>query len=658
MRFLAKLATYLLLGLALVNCIDKQSSPTAETNGAKATEPAPQLSRFEQFKKSADGGDARAMFQISKMYSAGTDVGKDKSLADSYLKKSVEANHPDAVYKLAEDKSENLTLDWLIEGNGNDEKFRNAQIIFTDVVQLYSKALELGIAKANIDLGFLYLNGLNKVADSFQIPPSKFPKEFVGNVDRALPYFEKTADLGMPRSMVALYRLHSVPKYRHVNDAVAAGWFKKITALSTREDLSVAADHLYYGLLAREGGFTAIDDFKPEQTWVKEALPLLERAADAGDRNSQVLLGRIFLNGFGGYKDAAAAAKYLEQAAASNDIWSQVALGRLYMSGSGVFQDYSAAWKVFAKAANAKEFDIYVWEAQTLLGVLLEKGLGVPKDMVLAHAWYNIAATNSFKNAVPRRDAVTLRLSAEEITEAQVLAKNWKPGVELERGTSQTPRIPQAGGPATKKVGTGTMFYINTDGMAMTNSHVVASCKEVKVEGSRDLAKVVTQDTVNDLALVQVTGGAKQHATIVADPGKTRQGQDVIVFGFPLNSVLSSGGNLTLGVVSALTGLGNNTNQIQITAPIQPGSSGSPVLNKNGEVVGVVSMKLSDSKMVKATGQIGQNVNFAVSGQTLKSFLDAHKVDYSTGGMLSLSKITADLADDAKKWTTVVECWK
>lgn len=83
-------------------------------------------------------------------------------------------------------------------------------------------------------------------------------------------------------------------------------------------------------------------------------------------------------------------------------------------------------------------------------------------------------------------------------------------------------------------------------------------------------------------------------------------------------------------------------------------------MNEKGNVVGVVAMmKLSDSKMAKATGQLAQNINFAVGGQTLKAFLDAHQVSYSTGGsFFSLGKSKADLADDARKWTTVIECWK
>jgi S1-C subfamily serine protease len=122
--------------------------------------------------------------------------------------------------------------------------------------------------------------------------------------------------------------------------------------------------------------------------------------------------------------------------------------------------------------------------------------------------------------------------------------------------------------------------------------------------------------------------------------------------------VLSSSGNLTPGIVSALTGFGNDTNQIQITAPIQPGSSGSPVMNKKGNVVGVVAMKLSDTKMAKTTGQVGQNVNFAISGQTLRTFLDTHRVSYRNSSLFSFDLSTSDLADEARKWTMVVECWK
>ncbi len=233
----------------------------------------------------------------------------------------------------------------------------------------------------------------------------------------------------------------------------------------------------------------------------------------------------------------------------------------------------------------------------------------------------------------------------------------------LQPKPKETTASPGAGNPVSAsgslaKKGTGTVFIISKEGHAITNHHVVGGCSELRVEGREGVAKLVTADEVNDLALIKVPGNISATATIAADPVKLRQGDDIIVFGFPLNAVLSSGGNLTPGVVSALTGLGNNTNQIQITAPIQPGSSGSPVLNKKGEVVGVVSMKLDDIKMAKATGQFGQNVNFAVSGQTLKSFVDTHKVRYRSGGMLSFEKSTADLADEARKWTLVVECWK
>jgi len=188
---------------------------------------------------------------------------------------------------------------------------------------------------------------------------------------------------------------------------------------------------------------------------------------------------------------------------------------------------------------------------------------------------------------------------------------------------------------------------------------VVAGCKELRVQGRSESIQLITRDEISDLALLKMPGETRATAVLAPDPASLRQGQGIVVFGFPLDSVLSSGGNLTPGVVSAITGLGNNSNQIQITAPIQPGSSGSPVMDKKGHVVGVVNMKLSDSAMAKATGSLPQNVNFAINGQTLKAFLDANRVPYKTGGsFFAREKSLADLGDEARKWTTVVECWK
>jgi S1-C subfamily serine protease len=135
-------------------------------------------------------------------------------------------------------------------------------------------------------------------------------------------------------------------------------------------------------------------------------------------------------------------------------------------------------------------------------------------------------------------------------------------------------------------------------------------------------------------------GETRAAAVLTPAPAGLRQRQEIVVFSFPLDGELSSGGNLTPGTVSAITGLDNNSNQIQITAPIQLGSSGRPLLDRKGNVVGVVSTKLSDPVTAKAANTLPQNVNFAVNGQTLKLFLDTNKVSYKTGWLFFKRKIT------------------
>ena len=337
---------------------------------------------------------------------------------------------------------------------------------------------------------------------------------------------------------------------------------------------------------------------------------------------------------------------------------AQSRLGVAYSEGEGVAKDAAKAVEWWRKAAEQGHA-----HAQSRLGVAYSEGEGVAKDVVLAYAWMNLAAAQEDdvkKLAIDARDYYEITMTKQQLQEAQRLSSQWKQGqsiVREGRGHADASAHPIASA-TPQKQGTGTAFIVSKGGHAVTNYHVVDGCKEVRIEGREGTVKRVTDDKVNDLALLQIPGNVAATAAIAKKPQDVRQGEDIIVFGYPLNFVLSSGGNLTPGVISALTGLGNNTNQLQITAPIQPGSSGSPVLNKKGEVVGVVSMKLSDREMAKATGNVGQNVSFAVSGQTLKTFLDTHKVTYRTAGWLSFEQSAADLAEEARKWTAVVECWK
>ena len=73
--------------------------------------------------------------------------------------------------------------------------------------------------------------------------------------------------------------------------------------------------------------------------------------------------------------------------------------------------------------------------------------------------------------------------------------------------------------------------------------------------------------------------------------------------------------------MSSLSGLLNNTRFLQISAAVQPGNSGGPLLSSSGEVVGVVAAKINAIKFAKATGEIPENINFAIKTGALRDFL-------------------------------------
>jgi TPR repeat protein len=159
------------------------------------------------------------------------------------------------------------------------------------------------------------------------------------------------------------------------------------------------------------------------------ALRLLRPLADQGDAFAQSLLGFMYANGRGAPQDYAEAVTWYRKAADQGRADAQFNLALMYANGQGVPQDHAEAMTWYRKAAEQGDA-----AAQLNLGVIYHVGQGVPQDYVQAHKWYNLAAarfpaSDSEKraNAVRNRDAVTAKMTAAQIAEAQRLAREWKP---------------------------------------------------------------------------------------------------------------------------------------------------------------------------------------------------------------------------------------
>ena len=202
----------------------------------------------------------------------------------------------------------------------------------------------------------------------------------------------------------------------------------------------------------------------------------------------------------------------------------------------------------------------------------------------------------------------------------------------------------------------GSGFALSRAGQIVTNAHVVENCKDLHVVAGKlqAPATVTALDRAADLALLETRLAVPGTLALRGGPA-LRLGEGVIVFGFPLASSLSHEGNLTTGNVSALAGLRDDPNYIQITAPVQPGNSGGPVLDQGGTVIGVVTAKLDALSVAKRTGDIPQNVNFAVKLEALKAFLDTIGVRYDTV-ISGPSLPAADVAQAAKEASVRIQC--
>ena len=157
----------------------------------------------------------------------------------------------------------------------------------------------------------------------------------------------------------------------------------------------------------------------------------LRLAAEQGDAEAQANLGVMYMFGRGVPQDDAEAVRWYRLAADQGEAHAQVNLGLMYAEGRGVPQDDAEALRWYRLAADQGNAPA---QANLGIGMMYAAGEGVPQDRVAAHMWLSLAAARLSAAArdtiVEVRGAVAEQMTAEQVAEAQRLAREWKPTVE------------------------------------------------------------------------------------------------------------------------------------------------------------------------------------------------------------------------------------
>jgi len=216
---------------------------------------------------------------------------------------------------------------------------------------------------------------------------------------------------------------------------------------------------------------------------------------------------------------------------------------------------------------------------------------------------------------------------------------------------------PSKPGRAVAQSGTG--FVISSNGHIVTNQHVIDGCVgdiSGNLSGEAPVKlRVVSSDETNDLALLQAPSPFKEVAIIRQNA--IQVGNGVVAIGYPFHGLLTSDFTVTTGIVSSLSGILNDTRHLQISAAVQPGNSGGPLLDFGGAVVGVVAAKLDAIRMVRATGNLPENINFAIKTGALRDFLDNSAVMYRVTERRDVNNMeTSEIAKNARGFTLLISC--
>jgi S1-C subfamily serine protease len=279
--------------------------------------------------------------------------------------------------------------------------------------------------------------------------------------------------------------------------------------------------------------------------------------------------------------------------------------------------------------------------------VSLETALYFSEDKKLTHIDFQRDWKSKF--TAPEKDS--------DIAAAMTQSCEWIAG-HTEIGEAAVLKKAVPAKPALRTVASGSGIVISRDGLILTNEHVIRQCDSLQVVlNSTRTVKVTLRavDASKDLALLE-TGESFPLAASIRQDASPRLGEPVSVVGYPLVHVLSAQPNVSFGNVNSTVGVKGNPAHMQIDVPVQRGNSGGPVLDAAGNLIGIVVSKLDALKLAKSTGDLPQNINFAIRGDVVRSFLEAQHVDFTVSSASSTKLENTEIAKRGTAVTVLVRC--
>lgn len=369
----------------------------------------------------------------------------------------------------------------------------------------------------------------------------------------------------------------------------------------------------------------------------KEKLPDMETrqktmaAARGGDTFAQFAVAKIY-----DLADRPAlAAPWYERAARGGIAEAQARLGLMFYEGRGTNIDYLSAVKWLQRAAKQGDSGAFY-----NLSFCYYHGRGVQKDLTEAYKWMRLAEAANNLTAARQLNFMSPELSDFQREEASRRAREFVSVKEKIRHETNS----------------GTGFFITADGYLITCAHVIEGKKRLSIKlGAKSLqAKLIYSNPKLDLALLKAKGTFESLPVNFIKQAKL--GEPILTLGFPNVWLLGADPKLATGEITGLSGMQNDSLRYQINAVLQHGNSGGALIDKYGQVIGVVDSNVAENFFGTVADEQPRNIAYAIKSSIVGRFLSrvpslAAKLK-QPGPRLELGAET--LTEQARKATVMV----